>query len=129
MLFLSSVCSLYCFLVNQYDDNTTIEVNTDREYLISISNIPILKRQAVFMEYTALNDNKPHTPCRFPLSGVSSFQIVDDTFLCIFQNNLYIGELGKVQVKISVLHEATLTFFQIGSTINTFIYSKYHRYH
>lgn len=105
--------------MNLYDDNSAVDATTDRDYLKTISNIPILKRRTVFTEYITLADNEKRSLIQNPLSGVSSFQIVNDVFLFTFQNNTYIGELGKVNIDNKP--EALLTNVQIDTTINTVI--------
>lgn len=73
---------------------------TDREYLEAISTIPILKRNLTFTEYNVLVEKESDHSFvhrQLPLPGVSTFHIRGNIILLNFQNDIYVGEIGKVK--------------------------------
>jgi hypothetical protein len=89
------------FVVDQLHNKNT-PTSTDREYLKMISTIPILKREPVFTDYSALVEKESdHTffHRQLPIPGVSTFEVRNNTILFTFHNDIYVGEIGKVRTK------------------------------
>lgn len=78
----------------------------ENDYLITISNLPILKRSLVYTDYIApvekeLDKSTYYRQLQIP--GVSAFSIKDDTIMLTFQNDIYIGKIGKVMKLLFIL--------------------------
>jgi hypothetical protein len=85
--------------VDQLHNKNNISASTDREYLKAISTIPILKRELTFTDYGALVEKESdHTffHRQLQILGVSTFEVRDNIILFTFHNDIYVGEIGKV---------------------------------
>ncbi|KAK4514934.1 Myblike DNAbinding domain-containing protein [Mucor velutinosus] len=79
--------------------NTHLVEQDDKNYLMTISTIPIMERSLVFNDYIALVENELDKSTfyrQLQIPGVSTFDIKDDTIMFTFQHDLYIGKLGKI---------------------------------
>lgn len=75
-------------------------IQDDNNYLNNISNIPILKRSLVYTDYIALVEKKLDKSTfyqQLQILGVSTFEIKDHNILLTFNNDIYVGEIGKVK--------------------------------
>ncbi|KAI8637275.1 hypothetical protein BD408DRAFT_424779 [Parasitella parasitica] len=97
-----------------------IEQTDEKNYLLAVSNIPVSKRLSVYTHYMAVAEKELELDnLQLQIPGVSAFDIKDDTIMLTFNNDIYIGKIGKIPKLIPHTPASTDTITCTPATAST----------